>query len=174
TRLFKSLRYIVVDEAHRYRGVFGSHVALILRRLLRIAVHYGAAPVVIGASATMAEPDAAFATLTGRHVPALTPRSPPRPPRGCPTPIRPSPTSPAATLLPCPPTPPRGPRAASPCGSPRSPPAGTGAAVWSKPPTSSPIRCAPVTDRSPSSPPVAAPRRWPRPCATSSGRSTNR
>src|SRR5699024_3215084 len=34
-RLFKSLRYIVVDEAHRYRGVFGSHVALILRRLLR-------------------------------------------------------------------------------------------------------------------------------------------
>ena len=78
TRLFKSLRYIVVDEAHRYRGVFGSHVALILRRLLRIAAHYGAAPVVIGASATMAEPDAAFAKLTGRDVHAVTADSSPR------------------------------------------------------------------------------------------------
>ena len=65
SRLFKSLRYIVIDEAHRYRGVFGSHVALILRRLLRIAAHYGAHPVVIGASATMANPDQAFSKLTG-------------------------------------------------------------------------------------------------------------
>lgn len=77
-RLFKSLRYIVIDEAHRYRGVFGSHVALILRRLLRIAAHYGAHPVVIGASATMAEPAAAFAKLTGREVHAVAEDSSPR------------------------------------------------------------------------------------------------
>src|SRR5699024_12312317 len=69
---------IVVDEAHRYRGVFGSHVALILRRLLRIAAHYGAAPVVIGASATMAQPDAPFAKLTGRDDHAVTADSSPR------------------------------------------------------------------------------------------------
>ena len=77
-RLFKSLRYIVVDEAHRYRGVFGSHVALILRRLLRIAAHYGAHPVVIGASATMAEPDIAFARLTGRPAHPVTEDASPR------------------------------------------------------------------------------------------------
>lgn len=77
-RLFKSLRYIVVDEAHRYRGVFGSHVALILRRLLRIAAHYGAHPVVIGASATMAQPDVAFARLTGRPAHPVTEDASPR------------------------------------------------------------------------------------------------
>ncbi|MDN5806280.1 MAG: DEAD/DEAH box helicase [Brevibacterium sp.] len=78
SRLFKSLRFIVIDEAHRYRGVFGSHVALILRRLLRIAAHYGAHPVVIGASATMANPDEAFAKLTGRDVHAVSEDSSPR------------------------------------------------------------------------------------------------
>ena len=77
-RMFKNLRFIVIDEAHRYRGVFGSHVALILRRLLRIAAHYGASPVVIGASATMADPDVAFAKLTGRPAHAVTEDSSPR------------------------------------------------------------------------------------------------
>lgn len=77
-RLFKSLRFIIVDEAHRYRGVFGSHVALILRRLLRIAAHYGAHPVVIGASATMAQPGAAFARLTGRPAHPVTEDASPR------------------------------------------------------------------------------------------------
>lgn len=77
-RLFKSLRFIIIDEAHRYRGVFGSHVALILRRLLRIAAHYGAHPVVIGASATMAQPDAAFARLTGRPAHPVTEDASPR------------------------------------------------------------------------------------------------
>ncbi|MCQ9368619.1 DEAD/DEAH box helicase [Brevibacterium sp. 91QC2O2] len=79
-RWFKALRYIVIDEAHRYRGVFGSHVALVLRRLLRIAAHYGAAPTVIGASATMAEPAAAFARFTGRPAVEITEDGSPRAP----------------------------------------------------------------------------------------------
>lgn len=45
--VLKRLDFVVVDEAHRYRGVFGSHVSLILRRLLRLARYYGASPVVI-------------------------------------------------------------------------------------------------------------------------------
>ena len=49
----RHLAYIVVDEAHIYRGVFGAHVALILRRLLRIAHKYGAHPTVLAASATV-------------------------------------------------------------------------------------------------------------------------
>jgi DEAD/DEAH box helicase domain-containing protein len=53
TRLLSSLRYVVVDEAHRYRGVFGAHVSAVLRRLRRLANHYGADPVFIGASATV-------------------------------------------------------------------------------------------------------------------------
>src|SRR5699024_3295193 len=50
-RLLRGLRYIVVDECHAYRGLFGAHVSLVLRRLLRIASHYGAAPQVILTSA---------------------------------------------------------------------------------------------------------------------------
>ncbi|WP_295687840.1 DEAD/DEAH box helicase [uncultured Brevibacterium sp.] len=78
TRWFKTLRFIVVDEAHRYRGVFGSHVALILRRLVRVARHYGADPVIVGASATMADPAAAFARITGREAIAITEDASPR------------------------------------------------------------------------------------------------
>ncbi|MGC3995666.1 MAG: DEAD/DEAH box helicase [Propionicimonas sp.] len=52
-RLLSTLRYVVVDEAHRYRGVFGAHVAAVLRRLRRLAHHYGADPVFISASATV-------------------------------------------------------------------------------------------------------------------------
>jgi helicase/secretion neighborhood putative DEAH-box helicase len=52
-RLLAGLRYVVIDEAHRYRGVFGSHVAAVLRRLRRLANHYGADPVFISASATV-------------------------------------------------------------------------------------------------------------------------
>ena len=40
-QLFEQLRYIVIDEAHTYRGIFGSHVANVLRRLLRLCAHYG-------------------------------------------------------------------------------------------------------------------------------------
>ena len=43
-QLFEQLRLIVIDELHTYRGVFGSHVANVLRRLLRICAHYGSRP----------------------------------------------------------------------------------------------------------------------------------
>ena len=65
-RLFEQLRYIVVDELHTYRGVFGSHVANVLRRLLRICAHYGAHPVIVCCSATIANPVALASALTGR------------------------------------------------------------------------------------------------------------
>ncbi len=68
----RKLTHIVVDEAHSYRGVFGSHVAVLLRRLLRIAEHYGADVRVVGASATSAEPAATFTRLTGREACAVT------------------------------------------------------------------------------------------------------
>ncbi len=72
-RLFEQLRYIVVDELHTYRGVFGSHVANVLRRLLRICAHYGSRPVIVCCSATIANPVALATALTGR-TPALVDR----------------------------------------------------------------------------------------------------
>jgi DEAD/DEAH box helicase domain-containing protein len=59
------LRFVVVDEAHVYRGIFGSHVAGILRRLRRLCEVYGSEPVFIAASATMASPAEYLQTLTG-------------------------------------------------------------------------------------------------------------
>ena len=59
------LRYVVVDEAHVYRGVFGSHVANVLARLRRICEHYGSRPAFILASATIANPGQAGSTLAG-------------------------------------------------------------------------------------------------------------
>jgi len=56
TRLFENLRYIVVDELHTYRGVFGSHLCNVLRRLRRIARFYGRDPQFICSSATIANP----------------------------------------------------------------------------------------------------------------------
>jgi DEAD/DEAH box helicase domain-containing protein len=56
TRLFENLRYIVIDELHMYRGVFGSHLANVLRRLKRIARFYGRTPQFICCSATIANP----------------------------------------------------------------------------------------------------------------------
>ncbi|MDI6772268.1 MAG: DEAD/DEAH box helicase [bacterium] len=55
-RLFENLRYVVVDELHTYRGVFGSHVANVLRRLRRICRFYGSTPQVIFTSATISNP----------------------------------------------------------------------------------------------------------------------
>ncbi len=55
-RLFENLRFIVIDELHTYRGVFGSHLCNVLRRLRRIAQFYGSAPQFICASATIANP----------------------------------------------------------------------------------------------------------------------
>ncbi len=55
-QLFQNLKYIVIDEMHQYRGVFGSHVANVIRRLKRICAFYGSAPVFILCSATIANP----------------------------------------------------------------------------------------------------------------------
>ncbi|CAI9400875.1 DEAD/DEAH box helicase [Nocardioides sp. T2.26MG-1] len=73
-----SLRYVVVDECHHYRGVFGAHVAHVLRRLRRICAIYGADPTFVLASATVAEPEAAAARLTGLDVLAVTGDASPR------------------------------------------------------------------------------------------------
>ena len=64
-RFLGSLRYVVVDEAHRYKGVFGAHVSAVLRRLRRLAHHYGADPVFVAVSATMTDADAVAHALTG-------------------------------------------------------------------------------------------------------------
>lgn len=64
-RFFRRLRYVVVDEAHIYRGVFGSHVSLVLRRLRRICEHYGSKPQFICCSATIANPQEHAQNLVG-------------------------------------------------------------------------------------------------------------
>ncbi|MEU0085155.1 DEAD/DEAH box helicase [Streptomyces sp. NPDC006274] len=64
----RSLRYVVIDECHTYRGVFGSHVAQVLRRLRRLCARYGADPVFLLASATSAQPAVAAGRLTGLPV----------------------------------------------------------------------------------------------------------
>ncbi len=66
-QLFEQLRFIVIDEAHTYRGIFGSHVANVLRRLLRICAHYGSHPRIVCSSATVGNPAELAETLTGRH-----------------------------------------------------------------------------------------------------------
>lgn len=64
-RFFRRLRFVVVDEVHTYRGVFGSHVAAILRRLWRVARHHGASPLAVASSATIANPGALLEALVG-------------------------------------------------------------------------------------------------------------
>jgi len=66
SRFLKSLRLIVVDEMHVYRGVFGSHVGGILRRLLRLCDWYRSHPRIIACSATIGNPSTVFERLTGR------------------------------------------------------------------------------------------------------------
>jgi DEAD/DEAH box helicase domain-containing protein len=66
-QLFEQLRVIVIDELHTYRGLFGSHVANVLRRLLRICAHYGSHPVIVCCSATIGNPAELAAALTGRQ-----------------------------------------------------------------------------------------------------------
>jgi DEAD/DEAH box helicase domain-containing protein len=65
TRLFENLKYIVIDELHTYRGVFGSHLANVLRRLARVAQFYGSTPQFICCSATIANPGELAAQLIG-------------------------------------------------------------------------------------------------------------
>lgn len=68
TRLFENLRYIVIDELHTYRGVFGSHLTNALRRLARIAQFYGSKPQFICCSATIANPGELAAQLIEQDV----------------------------------------------------------------------------------------------------------
>ena len=70
SRFLRALKFIVVDEAHTYRGVFGSHVGGVLRRLLRLCAFYRSSPVVVACSATVGNPVELFTKLTGRE-PAL-------------------------------------------------------------------------------------------------------
>ena len=75
---FRALRYVVIDECHSYRGVFGSHVSMVVRRLRRIAAHYRADPTFILASATTANPELSASRLIGRDVEPVTEDGSPR------------------------------------------------------------------------------------------------
>jgi DEAD/DEAH box helicase domain-containing protein len=71
-QFFESLRYVVIDEMHSYRGVFGSHVANVMRRLRRICRFYGSDPLFILCSATIANPAQLAGELIGAEVNAIT------------------------------------------------------------------------------------------------------
>ncbi len=77
-KLFENLKFIVVDEVHQYRGVFGSHVANVLRRLLRVARFYGSDPQFICCSATIANPGELAHRLTGLPMEEITINGAPR------------------------------------------------------------------------------------------------
>jgi DEAD/DEAH box helicase domain-containing protein len=77
----RRLRYVVVDECHAYRGVFGAHVSAVLRRLRRVCAAYGTSPVFVLASATVADPAAAATRLVGVPVTAVIEDGSPRGPR---------------------------------------------------------------------------------------------
>jgi DEAD/DEAH box helicase domain-containing protein len=74
----RALEFVIVDECHGYRGVFGSHVAMVLRRLRRVAARYAAEPTFVLASATVAEPAGHAFRLTGLTVEAVTTDASPR------------------------------------------------------------------------------------------------
>ncbi|OBK87728.1 DEAD/DEAH box helicase [Mycolicibacter sinensis] len=81
----RGLRFVIVDECHYYRGIFGSHVAMVLRRLLRLCARYSGSgapalqgPTVIFASATTAEPGASASALIGQPVTEVTVDGSPR------------------------------------------------------------------------------------------------
>ena len=78
SRFLRSLQYVVVDECHVYRGVFGSHVSSVLRRLRRVAARYGATPTFVLASATVSEPATHASRLIGMPVAAVTDDGSPR------------------------------------------------------------------------------------------------
>lgn len=75
---FRHLRYVVIDEVHVYRGVFGSHVANVLRRLRRICDHYGSQPQFIACSATIGNPGQLCEQLTGLPFRVVTQDTAPR------------------------------------------------------------------------------------------------
>lgn len=71
-RFLRKLKFVVIDECHSYRGVFGAHVALVIRRLRRIAALYGSDPVFVLASATATDPAEHATNLIGSPVLAVT------------------------------------------------------------------------------------------------------
>jgi DEAD/DEAH box helicase domain-containing protein len=80
-RFFTHLRYVVIDEVHAYRGVFGSHLANVLRRLTRICLHYGAEPQFICCSATIGNPREHAQNIVGRPMERVTNDGSPRGPK---------------------------------------------------------------------------------------------
>lgn len=74
----RGLRFVVIDECHVYRGVFGSHVSSVVRRLRRVCARYGADPTFVLASATVADPAGHGSALIGREVSAVTEDGSPR------------------------------------------------------------------------------------------------
>ena len=74
----RALRYVVIDECHVYKGVFGAHIAAVLRRLRRVADRYKASPTFVFASATVAEPEGHAGRLLGMPVAAVTRDGSPR------------------------------------------------------------------------------------------------
>jgi len=79
--LFSSLTHVIIDEVHTYRGVFGSHMAWVIRRLKRICRLYGADPVFILSSATVGNPGELGEKIIDAPVEAITSSGTPRPPR---------------------------------------------------------------------------------------------
>ena len=77
-RFFTHLKYIVIDEVHAYRGIFGSHLANVLRRLARVCAHYGSNPQFICCSATIDNPAEHASGITGREMVAVTHDGSPR------------------------------------------------------------------------------------------------
>ena len=76
--VLRALRYIIIDECHVYRGVFGAHASMVMRRLARVAERYRANPTFILASATSAAPELSASRLVGRSVTAVTEDGSPR------------------------------------------------------------------------------------------------
>lgn len=72
-RFLRNLRYVILDEAHDYRGTFGSNVAMLIRRLLVVCGRYGSSPKFIATSATIADPAGHMQRLTGKHFAVIPP-----------------------------------------------------------------------------------------------------
>ncbi|MEM7437856.1 MAG: DEAD/DEAH box helicase, partial [Myxococcota bacterium] len=80
-RLFSNLKYVVVDELHTYRGVFGSHLANVVRRLLRVARFHGSSPTFLFASATIGNPREHATRICGEPVELIEQSGAPQGPR---------------------------------------------------------------------------------------------
>jgi DEAD/DEAH box helicase domain-containing protein len=81
SRFFSNLEYVVIDEIHAYRGIFGSNVANVIRRLRRVCKHYGSDPKFILCSATIRNPQDLASRLTGLDVEIISEDGSPRGPK---------------------------------------------------------------------------------------------